>query len=56
MGRTTRLMKEYATNFAWHIGRHEDIGYERYIVLDEKNLHEAKRRGIVMYFVQKKRK
>ena len=31
-----RLMKEYpATNFAWHIGRHEDIAYERYIVLDE---------------------
>ena len=26
----------------WHIGRHQDIGYERYLVLNENNLHEAK--------------
>jgi len=38
-----RLIKQYpTTNDAWHIGRQEDIAYERYIVLDENNLHEAK--------------
>ena len=38
-----RLVRQYpTTNLAWHIGRHQDIGYERYLVLDENNLHEAK--------------
>ena len=42
MGRTSFNETISETNFAWHIGRHEDIAYERYIVLDENNLHEAK--------------
>ena len=42
-----RLMKEYpATNYAWHIGRHEDVAYERYIVLDETIYTKQKTRGI----------
>ena len=37
-----QLVRQYpTTNLAWHIGRHQDIGYERYLVLNENNLHEA---------------
>ena len=36
----TLLRKFPTTNLSWHIGRHEDIGYERFFVLNENNLHE----------------
>ena len=29
MGRT--LLDNILINLAWHIGRHQDIGYERYL-------------------------
>lgn len=37
----TLVRKFPTTNLAWHIGRHEDIGYERFFVLNENNLHET---------------